>query len=381
MSGRSGIKGSLIAVVLVAGALLAFAAVRAYISDDYLLATTETGRAPEKAKTSFGPAVEFMGHSDALDKQNFKGAEVGGLSALAYDPRRDLYYALVDREQGVPARFYTLRLPVDGTGLGKPGVFDVTLLRDPDGDPFTAGRFDGEGIAFAPWGDLVVSSESEPSVRIFSLDGRFLQELPVPRKFLVPPRGEAQPNGTFEGLSISPNGDVLFVALQKPLVSDIGGAGKEQRIRVLRYESRGAEGFQPSGEFFYRTRSEGGVAEIAAVSETGLLVLESISNEIFYVDLEGAEDVSDRETLADPELAPLKKEPVVALEDCAPEKAEGSDLSSDTYEGMVLGPLLPSGHRALVLVSDDNFDDAQTTRVVSLGVRLQHPMEEIETCR
>ncbi len=361
--GLKATSGIVIAALL-AGAILVCASVYAFavVSDP-----ADTGVRLETAKvnsTAPGPAVELLGSSEALDKQTFQDTHVGGLSALTYDPVRDLYYALVDREPRSPARFYAFRIPVDDAALGDPEVFEVTLLRNADADPFVAGNFDGEGIALAPWGDLFAASENEPSIRAFLRDGRLLEELPVPDKFLVAPEGQARANGTFEGLALSPSGDVLFAAFQKPLLSDGNGPEHRQPVRLLRYERSGAEGFQPTAEYFYSAESGMGISEIAAVSETELLVLEG-TNEVFRVELAEAEDVSRADTLAG--LKPLEKDLLVAVDDCV-----AGGATSGIFEGMALGPELPSGRRTLMLVSDDNFDKAQTTRVVGLGVRLQH---------
>ena len=375
---RRFVKGALLAgMVLLAGVGLAFAILRAQVLDFDTAANN--GDRSRSGVASGSSAVEFIGYSDSLDKVNFEDAKVGGLSALGYDSRRDLYYALVDRRQGHPALFYTLRLPVEDARLGNLEVFDATTLRGQDGEQFTAGKFDGEGIAVAPWGDLFVASEVEPSIRIFSLDGGFLQEVPVPSEFLVVPEGQAQPNEAFEGLSLSPGGDVLFAAPQTALVTDNRVSERHQRIRLLRYENRGKEGFRPSGEYFYATESEGGISEIVSLSETELLVLER-TNEVFYVDLDSANDVTGAETLAASEQEPLDKRLVVDLDDCVSTK-EG-DSVPNTYEGMTLGPSLPSGRKALVLISDDNFDEAQTTSVAAVGIRperLAH--EEHDACR
>src|ERR687893_107299 len=72
-----------------------------------------------------------------------------------------------------------------------------------NGQPFTGANFDGEGIALTPEGELLISSETEPSIRRFALDGTLLGELLVPDRFLVE-GGQAQLNQTFESLSASP---------------------------------------------------------------------------------------------------------------------------------------------------------------------------------
>ena len=145
-----------------------------------------------------------------------------GCLRLTYDQRRGVYYSLVDNGPAATseARFYTLRLPTSGGTLGEPQILDVTTLRKADGQPFTASDFDGEGLTLTRSGDLLVSSETEPSIRRFSLDGELLEELPVPQKFLVAPKGQATPNQTFESLSLSPNNRSLFTAVEGPLASD-----------------------------------------------------------------------------------------------------------------------------------------------------------------
>lgn len=329
--------------------------------------------------------IDFIGSSDALDEQSFEDTAVGGLSALTYSPHRDLYYSLADREQGTPARFYTLSVTTDGARLGDPRIFDVTILRDAEGRPFVMGNdFDGEGIAVTSWGDFFVSSETEPSIRRFSSDGRLLAELPVPQRFLVAPRGEGQANGTFESLSVSPDGLSLFTANQEPLASDDQDSEGRKRIRVLRYKSQESSGLKPSEELFYLTEPGHSVADVAALSERELLVLER-DDRIFRVSLEGA-DVSDEESLSAPGLKPLDKKLLVDLGDCVQEGAGGSDTQVSTpltnFEGLSLGPRLPDGRQTLLLQSDDGFSVDKVTRIVALGVGLQGSSadNEARTC-
>lgn len=339
---------------------------------------------PGTETSNCATGVDFLGFSDAFDKQSFEGTEVGGLSALTYDKRRNVYYSLVDNgpEDSSPARFYTLKAPVDRSGLGTPEILDVTILRDASGKPFTAETFDGEGITLTRNGELLISSETEPSIYRLSLDGQLLGKLPVPEKFLVTPEGEAQANRTFESLDLSPNGRSLFTAVEAPLASDGQTEDGRNRIRIVRYEDRGTGGFMPTEEFFYLTEPGQSVVEIAALSEKELLVLERsfVPGEgntirIYRVSLKGAEDVSDEPTLANPTLEPVNRELLVDLADCpsggatTPGTQENPLL--DNYESLEIGPRLPGGRRSLLLQSDDNFNDVQVTRLVALGARLQ----------
>ena len=385
MRRRFGIKSVLATgTVLLVGAVLSYFYLFSYMADDGLFTVagkSENGAFTEKDQgASSGAAVELLGYSDLLDEQTFEEAKIGGLSAIAYDPRRGLYHALVDRKESQPARFYTLRVPLDSARLGEPSVFDVTILRDSEGKDFGAGRSDGEGMVITPWGDLIVSSEVEPSIRRFSGDGRLLQELPVPEKFLVE-KGGGQPNDTFEGLALTGEAKSLLVAPQKELTFDAPFIPQEdqQRIRLLRYENRGLEDFQPSEEFFYLADTDGGVADMIFVSERELLVLEQ-DNRVFRVDLAGAEDVSGVESLADTSVEPLKKELLVDLEKCTARKEDNAGLQQDSpavsYEGLTFGPSLPDGRKSLLFVSDDNFKEDQVTRLLALGVRAQYSQKE-----
>ncbi|HKH12913.1 MAG TPA: esterase-like activity of phytase family protein [Rubrobacter sp.] len=163
-----------------------------------------TAAPPRSDAPTCATGVDFLGFSDAPNKQTFEGTSVGGLSALTYDQRRGVYYSLVDNGPAATsdARFYTLRIPVKER-LGMPEVLDVTTLKDASGRPFTASNFDGEGLTLTRKGDLLASSETEPSIRRFDLDGDLLGELPVPQKFKVAPEGQATRNQTFESLSLT----------------------------------------------------------------------------------------------------------------------------------------------------------------------------------
>ena len=324
--------------------------------------------------------VDVLGFSDAFNKRTYEGTSVGGLSALAYAGRQSTYYSLVDNgpTAASDARFYTLRIPVKGS-LGTPEILDVTTLKDASGQPFTASNFDGEGLAINRRGDLFASSETEPSIRRFDLDGNLLEELPVPQKFEVAPAGEGQRNQTFESLSLSPNGRSLFTANEGYLLADGQTTDGSDRIRILRYEDRGPGSFEPAEEFFYLADPNLGVVEIVALSEDELLVLErgfqsGVGNtvRVYRVSLDGAHDVSDEPSLAATGLESVEKELLVDLADCPSGGATTPGTQPnpllDNYESLTLGARLPGGRRSLLLQSDDNFSAGQVTRVVALGV-------------
>jgi hypothetical protein len=339
-------------------------------------------KAPAAATASCAPRAEFLGFSDALDKATFEGTRVGGLSALVRDADRGVYYSLVDNgpTPADPARFYTLRIPLDRGRLGTPRILDVTTLRRADGTPFNGADFDGEGIALTPDRELLVASETEPSIRRFALDGEFLGELPVPQRFRVAPAGEATRNQTFESLSLTPDAESLFTAVEGPLSSDGTTAEGRARIRILRYEENGAT-FAPAEQFFYLAEPGQGVVEILALSDRRLLVLErgfvpgqGNTVRVFEVKLSGARDVSGVRSLAEPGMRPVNKKLLVDLADCPSSGATtpGTQRNPllDNFESLAFGPALSGGRRTLLLQSDDNFSAGQVTRVVALAVRI-----------
>lgn len=315
--------------------------------------------------------VDFIGHSAALEGESYRGTKVGGLSGLAYDHSRNVYYALADSGvESTPARFYTLKARLEDGRLADPVITDVTNLRNAQGEPFTGYDFDGEDIVLTRRGEILIASETEPSIRKFSLDGHLLAELPVPQKFLIKPKGYGRYNGTLESLDLASNDDpALFTANERPLTIDDPNPSEEGRpLRILRYEVRGSSaGFEPAQEFFYLTEPGASIAAIAALSERELLVLEKETRQIFRVSLDERSDVSGEETLAASGAEPLEKELLVDLDYC--EMPSDDEQPYGHLEGLEVGPELPKGRRMLLLQTDDDFTGRYKTRTIALGIR------------
>jgi hypothetical protein len=342
--------------------------------------TNVASPAATPSASSCGPGVALLGFSDGLDKARFGDTDVGGLSALAFDREREVYYALADNQGTTAARYYTLRLPLDGATPGTPIVEAVTTLRDEQGQPFTGRNLDGEGLALLPDGELLVSSETEPSIRRFALDGRLLDTLPVPARFAVKPDGEGTENQTFESLSLAPGANTLFTAVEGPLAADGFTGDLRARVRILRYDRAADGAFLPAAQHFYLAESVQGVADIVALSDTDLIVLErgfipGLGNTVraFTVSLVGATDLSDRPSLNASGLTPLKKTLLLDVGTCPPSgathPARQPNPLLDNFEALALGPTLPDGRRTLLLLSDDNFADEQVTRIIVLAWR------------
>lgn len=345
-----------------------------------------TGIPPASAEhTTCAPNVQFLGFSDALNKSKFGGFDVTELSGLTYDDRRGVYYAVADRAGATPTHVFTLDISVGSEAVGPLRVLGATVLNTDPGTPFTGFTFDGEGIALTRGDELLVASESgsaageQPEIRRFSLNGSYLGELSVASRFLIGPN-----NLSFESLALSPNGHRLFTANEGPLAADGRTGDLRSRVRIVRYEDRGAQGFVPAQEYLYltepgRTTGDLGVVELIALSEEDLLVLERgfVANQgntirAFRVSVRNAADVSNIPSLSAGEPVPLTKSLLFDLVNCPASgaKTPGTQPNPllDNFEAMTLGPQLPGGRRALLLMSDDNAGDTQVTRVVALAI-------------
>ena len=96
--------------------------------------------------------IEFIDMVTFVTGTEFDGTEVGGLSGLAYDANRGVYYVLSDdRSETNPARYYTVDIDVSG------GVLQC--------------RFPGHD--FSCWTRIASSLETEQLI----LEG---MDLPVP---------------------------------------------------------------------------------------------------------------------------------------------------------------------------------------------------------
>jgi hypothetical protein len=302
------------------------------------------------------PGVDLLAHTDALDKVDYGGVTVGGLSALARLGQTDTYAALSDRGGWV----FTLAFSVSGDAE----ITGAVQLRDASDAPYADTAIDGEGLVVLPSGELLVASEVEPSIRHHAADGQFVSLLRVPERFLVQPLGLASPNATFESLALAPSGQRLFTAVEQPLVGDGTTSDGGGRIRILRYDLLDGA-FQPAAEYLYLAERDQGVSEIVALSDTELLVLErglslvsGFSARVLRVSLDGAENVSSIERLEDADARPVPKELLVDLAEC---RSEGASLA-ENFESMALGSRQGDSSQTLIVGSDDNYQTFQVTR-------------------
>jgi hypothetical protein len=359
------------------------------------LAVALAGGASAPAALDKGPApdLEFLGQAIIPTGTQFQGTEIGGLSGIAYDAARNVFYTVSDDQGQIdPARFYTLRIDFSGTFDPSDIHFlGVTTLDAPNGQPFPPASLDPEGIALTKDDTLVVTSEGfsnrliDPFVREFELDGDFLGDLPVPEPFLpnaAATRG-VRLNLGFESAATAPNGRFLFTGTEAALVQDgppsTLAAGSPARL--LRYN---LQTNRLDRQYVYLTDP---IAEppvpATAFAVSGLVELLPLNNEfllsmersfsvgapgtgnsikLYRVALPGATDVNGVASLAGllGVVRPAEKTLLLDLDTLG--------IPLDNVEGMAFGPDLPDGRRSLILVSDNNFAPAQFTQFLLFAV-------------
>jgi uncharacterized protein len=342
-------------------------------------AAAQPGAAPSRRCPPDGAALSF---SDALNKQVLDGAEIGGLSSLAYDPRSRAWVSAVDNHLSDPARIWFFR------DLSHPKVTrDPLVLKLPDGTPYNGMTSDNEGLAVLPDGDYLVSSETEPSIRIYSRAGIQQASLPVPARFAVTgttPLGQATSNATLEGLTIAPSGHEIIAAMEGALSGDVspGGDASLHRFLVYRQDRRGQ--WTLAKQVAYQTGPGMRVPEVAAYNDSSFLVEEAsftatTGNVIELYAVTGLNRAPDVSSVANLSAAPasvvMRKRLVSDVTACPTLGATSPEFQAnplmDNYEGMAVTPSAGHGGPAAIsLISDDNFSAGQVTRILNLAVRL-----------
>jgi hypothetical protein len=324
------------------------------------------------------PRLQFRGQAIVPTGTMFKGTTVGGLSSITYDRQRGVYYTISDDQSVInPVRYYTVGIDLRDGRLGNGDVTfkDVTTLLAPDGAPYAKESVDPEGLALTGDRRLIVTSEGlptkliDPFVRRYSLGGRFLADLQLPRAFRVTAdqsRG-VRPNLGFESAGVSRNGRFLYTGTENALYQDGPAAtlSNGSPSRLMRYDLRTgrlvrqwvyetdpvAEPPVPPTQF-----SVNGLVELLPLGRKHLIAMERS----FSV---GAPGTGNKIKLYDVRLrGPFAhKRLLLNLDDLK--------IPLDNVEGLTLGPRLRNGKRSLVLVSDNNFAAMQFTQFLLFAMK------------
>jgi hypothetical protein len=328
-------------------------------------------------------SVELLGSYTLTDKK-FKDTTVGGLSAITYDRKKDLYYTISDdRSDRNPARFYTLKIQTDQNAIKSVEVQNVTTLTDETGQAFAKGTIDAEGIALSPLNSVFISSEGvvkdgiPPFIGEFDLQtGQLKRKLMLPESYLPDATGVTQTRGIqdnrgFESLTLNAGASTapaaepfrLFSVVESPLVQDLELPKTKESLlnRFLHYQVIGERSTlisehaypldpKPTGAIDH------GLSELLSIDQGGHFLslersfgLTGFRIKLFQVETGTASDTSMIETLRGAKVQPARKELLLDLNQLG--------IRLDNLEGMTIGARLPDGTHTLVLVSDDNFNN------------------------
>ncbi len=285
---------------------------------------------------------------------------------------------------------------------------------------------DAEGIVILSDGSRLISDEYGPSIYRFSATGEFMGALPVaasvrPLRNGVtdyssnnPASGQPAPspanpsygranNQGFEGLSLSPDGNTLFVALQSAARQDLANAATRNNTRLFTYDVSDLDNIALTGEYAvqlpkFQQGSSTLVAaqsEILAVSDTQLLILPRDSNGLLVgtqesklrrvdvIDISDATNLlgeSFESTIApggalNPAITPALYTPFLDINDNAELARFGLingvnpdfDNLSEKWEGLALLPALDPEHPDDYFLFIANDNDFATTDGFQVG--------------
>ncbi len=336
-----------------------------------------------------GASLTFIGQARLETGTTFEDTQVGGLSGLEYIPLLDNYIALSDAHGAdAQVRMYELAIDLSDGALddGDVVLTNVTTLLNPERLPFAGERVDPEAIRFDPSAlTLYWASKGNannliaPSVREMTYNGRFVREFSPPPLFVPTPDNSSgvRHNLAFESLGLSHDGTKLLTATENALNQDGPSASVDDRspCRILEFDlATGAA----ERQFIYVTepvvppliptdRDTNGLVAILAVSDTQWIMVErSLSLgpgfviKLYLGDVANATDVSGFDSIEGQAIRVVEKQLLLDLTTLG--------ITLDNIEALTFGPVLPSGERSLMLVSDNNFNEIQVTQFLAFRV-------------
>ncbi|MGD1870769.1 MAG: esterase-like activity of phytase family protein [Neomegalonema sp.] len=316
--------------------------------------------------------LEYVGEFRLPTGIKIDGVEIGGLSALEYDPASGTFLALSDDlAQYGPARFYEIALDLSAKGIRGVDIRRRVDLKDLEGEAYAPRSLDPEGLRLASGATLFWSHERDeagvPFVGEMTRDGRATRRFELPEYYAPTSDGAVgtRTNLGFEALTVRDG--VVVAGMENAMKQDGPEASLSEGspARVLTFAT---ETGAPMAEYVYVTERvparpspatgfhTNGLVELLARAEGGFYALERAFSagqgntvRIFITRFEGATNVLGTPSLLEVDYQPMPKELLFTLQ------AGGIADTIDNLEGMTFGPEI-DGARTLVLVSDNNFN-------------------------
>ena len=337
----------------------------------------------------------------------------GGISALEYTGKGDLYYALPDRGPKDGAIDWTCRFHLVSIKPNPIGAFDsgFTIKQT---TPFLAAsekrfsgsstiyeetpselcRLDPEGIRQNSDGQFWVSDEYGPHVLCFNQNGKLVRRFDVPEKFKIKIPGPdkatenaandsgRQGNRGMEGLAISDDGTYLYGLMQSPLLQDCKRTEKGKptglNCRLLKMNTSTGQ----STEYLYPLdHPKNKLNEILRLGNNQFLVIERDGEvgeaakfkKIMKIDISRATEIQSIASLPaeqPPErVIAIQKEVYIDLLD--PRFGLAGAKMPEKIESLAFGPKLEDGRQLLLIVSDNDFNKHWPTKIFCFAVEGQ----------
>jgi hypothetical protein len=347
--------------------------------------------------------IRFISEYIVPNGMQFNGTTVGGLSGIDYDSKRDLYYMICDDPSANnPARFYTANIVISEKGIDSVIFTRVDTLLDPEGKPYPdikkdrihsadleAMRYDDarDEFVWSSEGQRVIRDSirdlQNPAIVITDRNGRYKDSFALPANMLmrVEEKGPRH-NSVFEGLSFDEEHSHLYVNVEEPLYEDGPKAGTGDSTAVIRLLKFNRKLKQCVAQYIYKIDPVpypanppgafkiNGVPDILYMGNDKFIVIERAYSfgriptdiKIFLADAANAEDVSPLPSIkAVPASQYISKRLLLDVNKSLP-------FDIFNIEGVTFGPILPNGHRSLVLVTDNNFNAKEKTQFLLFEV-------------
>jgi hypothetical protein len=352
-----------------------------------LLAGCDSAR-PAAPSTPPRPVLAYLGQVQVDFGTTFADTVIGGLSAISYDPGRQLYYVISDdRSEKNPARFYTVQLSLSDKGIDSFAFTGTHPLLDQAGQPFRPLTVnstppvippDPEGIAFDRIRQrLYWSSEGErltegpvlldPWVRTAGLDGTYQGQFGLPSNLAMSAdKTGPRRNRSLEGVTLTPDGKSVFASMEDPGYNDGPETGDGHRV-LTRFTKFDVASGKPIAQYAYPMEppappaEENGVSDLVALSDTTFMVIERTDSmpqtiRVYKAEIASATNVLDMPSMTDVALTPMVKSLAVDMTTTPGLWPLGN------VEGITLGPKLADGRQSVVFVTDNNFSPRGITQ-------------------
>lgn len=337
------------------------------------------------------------------------GMLFGGISGIDYDPQSKFWYVVSD-DTGVnsPVRFFVVVIDFDDYGNLSITSDEVQKLNNPNGDIYEPGKHSPSAVRIIPpdpIGDepyLIWTSEgvldkgNKAGVFEMCTGATFMDGFKYGKytDFIKDEQGP-RVDMAFESIALLPNMEVI-AGYEQPLTQDgpvaTNGSGTTYtRLIHLDYFEANQIGemaypLEEPGEGEGAIRS---LVDFVAVDEDTLLAVENIeiptdkrirdvTTELYLVELADATDIMGVESLRDLEagtdFTPVSKTFLGNNETLG-------GLRRAPFRGVTFGPMFNDGRASILLISDNDCDQYQSTYIALLsaeGIQPRRPFVKPE---